>query len=82
LKKFTENDTPLKRSTVPRAGVELNLQWGTVERNYSAHNGLGLISIFHKNWVSHQNNKQFYICFLGREIADVTRYSSSCSFIN
>jgi len=21
LKKFTENDTPLKRSTVPRAGV-------------------------------------------------------------
>jgi len=69
LKKFTENDTRLKRSTVPRAGVQWNLQWGTVEvveHNYSAHNGFGLISVFQKkNWVSHQNNKQFYICFLG-----------------
>jgi len=46
LKKFTENDTPLKRSTVPRAGVQWNLQWGTVEHYYSAHNGLSLISIF------------------------------------
>jgi len=48
LKKFTENDTPLKRPTVPRAGVQWNLQWGTVEHNYCAHNGLGLISIFQK----------------------------------